>query len=977
VETHLRGVHLVRNILWGITLRRRGRTVSEREIHVRLWEIFKNVIFREKFEFEGTQFVDIKVEPTINGRPDIVIEAVEKTKARKLPLLVIETKRKVPYRDPRFDPYSIEVIKQAVGYANQMGAPYFATCNGEIMVVFETFTPGVPLIQRRLKQYEVFWEEEFARTVLKELVRFKLGVGKWLPLDDIFVERLRSFHRFITPFMLEALDGKLREDEKFREQYIRWLKSQMYEFSDKVNEMIAEQMSYVLMNKIAFYKTLESQIVYVDIDKLEKVEARNGEDFSEKLQEKFQKLMKKADYEGIFQPTILDSVSVPDKLVYHLNEFIKELSAYNLGKIRADVIGRVYEDLIPPDDRHRLGQYYTPPPIVDLIVELCIKSPNDKVLDPGCGSGSFLVKAYHKLRDLKKKENPFRKDEDLHQELLEQVYGVDINPFPAQLSSMNLAVRNLRVRSKHINLFPMDFFRVKQGMALLPEEFDVVITNPPYTRQEEMEYKDKIRETALTYSDGSKIDLDARAGIYAYFFTHSAKFLKDNGMMGQITSDTWLDVGFGEDLKRFFLEHFRIHSIIWYDVRAFEKPLVGTCITILEREDKSKSAREENTIKFVRIKKPIAIEDIVQITETAKKSLENEQFGVTLKTQGKLDPKDKWGIFLRAPTIYFKLRSHPKMIKLGDPEIARVRRGYTTGANKFFYLDENKIGVWGIEEQFLEPVVTSPKVVKMELAEGDIRKWVLMVHRPKEELSNLNVLKYIEDGEDAEIKIRGGRNKGKTVKGYHNLSTVKARRIWYSLPKRTPAPLLLSCKIWERFIVARNRINAQANKAFYEIRPSKEEDTDVLAGILNSTLTSFMAELQGRFYGGGVLELEVYECKDLPILNTEKLLKKERQRIETAFSKFCEAQNKGDSKLEQEANRELDNAVFDVLKLNKSERKQVYEGLESLRRMRLQRKEVDILVETAEKWKPRKRETRRRKIVEGKPSKRLDTWIER
>ncbi len=34
--------------------------------------------------------------------------------------------------------------------------------------------------------------------------------------------------------------------------------------------------------------------------------------------------------------------------------------------------------------------------------------------------------------------------------------------------------------------------------------------------------------------------------------------------------DTWLDVGFGEDLKRFFLDHFKMHSIIWYDVRAFE-----------------------------------------------------------------------------------------------------------------------------------------------------------------------------------------------------------------------------------------------------------------------------------------------------------------------------------------------------------------------------------------------------------------------
>ena len=71
---------------------------------------------------------------------------------------------------------------------------------------------------------------------------------------------------------------------------------------------------------------------------------------------------------------------------------------------------------------------------------------------------------------------------------------------------------------------------------------------------------------------------------------------------------------------------------------------------------------------------------------------------------------------------------------------------------------------------------------------------------------------------------------------------------------------------------------------------------------------------------------------------------------------------------------ELDNAVFDVFKLKENERKQVYEGLELLRGMRLQRKEVDVLVETAEKWKPHKKPKKERlKPVE--PSKRLDKWI--
>ena len=125
--------------------------------------------------------------------------------------------------------------------------------------------------------------------------------------------------------------------------------------------------------------------------------------------------------------------------MYQLNDFIEEIGTYNLAKIQSDILGRVYEELIPDVERHRLGQYYTPPPIVELIVEMCVKSPTDKVLDPGCGSGGFLVKAYHKLKDLKKKENPFREDAELHKELLNQVYGIDINPFPAQLSSINLS----------------------------------------------------------------------------------------------------------------------------------------------------------------------------------------------------------------------------------------------------------------------------------------------------------------------------------------------------------------------------------------------------------------------------------------------------------------------------------------------------------------------------------------------------------
>jgi len=945
-------------------------SVLERNIQIELYRILQNLVAK-KFSYNNIEFVGVRFEPTINGRPDLVVEAIEK--GRKIPLMVIETKRKVPYIDRKFDPYSIDVIRQASSYAVELGAPYFATCNGDVLVLFDTFTAGVPLPQRRLKHYKVSFDEEFAKMLLEDVCRFRIGVGKWLELDDVFLQRLRTFHTFITPFILESLNQQLREDPKFKEEYVRWLKSQLFEYSPEMNEKIAEQLAYMLMNRLIFYKTLEVQIP--SLHKLTKIETEDPKEFSERLIGFFNRVYKEVDYEAIFEHhPVLDKIPFSKKLIFALNDFIEELGTYNLAKIRSDIIGRVYEELIPDVERHRLGQYYTPPPIVELIIEMCIRSPDDKVLDPACGSGGFLVKAYYKLKDLKKKENPFADDNKLHEEILNQLYGIDINPFPAQLSSINLAVRNLKVPSRNINIIVSDFFKVKPSMGILPKEFDVVVTNPPYTRQEEMEYKKEVREEALTYLDGSKIPLDARAGIYAYFFTHSAKFLKEHGMMGQITSDTWLDVGYGEGLKRFLLDHFKICAIIWYDVRAFEKALVGTCITILEKEDESKVERDSNLVKFVRIKKPMLTEEIVKTIDNAKENFEDERIGVTVKKQKELKPEDKWGKYLRAPAIYYKILYHPKVTKLG--KVASIRRGITSGANEFFYLDKEKIKLWSIEEEYLKPIIVSPREKKIEIDLKDIDRWVLFVHKSKEELSGTNVLKYIQWGEEAETRIKGGTRGGTIVRGFHNLSTVKSRKLWYDVGEREPAPILRSRRIWEKCIYFLNKANALANDSLYEIQPHNRDYTKVLAGVLNSSLTAFTSELEGRFYGGGVLELEIYETENMTVINPEKLSEKERQKIEDAFSKVCEAQNKGDEKLEQEARKELDNAVFDVLGLSKDERRQVYEGLESLRRMRLQRKEVEVLVETAEKWKPVKK-PKREKIKPIEPSKRLDTWLKR
>jgi len=934
-------------------------SVPERNIQIELYRIIKNLITQE-FSSNNIELTGVKFEPTINGRPDLVIEAIEKGK--KLSLLVIETKRKVPFVDRKFDPYSKDVIRQASGYAVELGAPYFATCNGDVFVLFDTFTAGVPLPQRRLNHYKVSFDEEFARTILEEVCKLRTGLGKWLELDDIFLQRLRTFHTFITPFILKSLNQQLRDDLKFKEQYVKWLRSQLFEYSPKMNETIAEQLAYMLMNRLTFYKTLETQIS--SLTKLTKIDTEDSKVFSARLREVFDKVCKDVDYEAIFEPhSVLDRFLLPKKLIYTLNDFIEELGTYDLSKIRSDVIGRVYEELIPEAERHRLGQYYTPPPIIELITEMCIKSPNDRVLDPACGSGGFLVKAYHKLKDLKKKENPFAEDDKLHEEILNQIYGIDINPFPAQLSSINLAVRNLKVASRNINLVVSDFFKVKPSTGIIPKKLNVIVTNPPYTRQEEMEYKDQIREEALTYLDGSKIYIGAQAGIYAYFFTHSAKFLENKGRMGYITSTSWLEADFGKDLQKFFLDHFKILAIIAYQKRVFEKAAVNTVVVILEKADGKglQEERENNLARFVKLKQPMRIENITDFIESAEKDYDTTDIKIVVKKQKHLSEDTKWSKYLNAPKVYFKLLENPKMTRL--KEIAEIKRGVTTGANPFFILDKEKSAQWGVEESYLKPCIKSTQeAICIDFEEKDVKYYLLTVHSDKQELrkrGHFNVLSYIEYGEK---------------EGFNRRRTTENRKLWYDLGDLKPAPLLSTLNIWQRHLVLRNKADVLATHNLYEIRP-KIKNADALLGILNSSLTELFMEIHGRgVLGEGALAIMVYEMANLPILNPKEISNADQDKMNSVLVKLIEAQRKNDKVTETELKRNLDKIVFNTLGLNSREEREIYEGLESLKQMRFQRKEVNVLVETAEKWKPHKK-PKKEKISKLEPSKRLDRWI--
>ena len=127
-------------------------------------------------------------------------------------------------------------------------------------------------------------------------------------------------------------------------------------------------------------------------------------------------------------------------------------------------------------------------------------------------------------------------------------------------------------------------------------------------------------------------------------------------------------------------------------------------------------------------------------------------------------------------------------MRLGD--VAEVRFGIKTGANEFFYLDDQRIQEWGIEEQFLKPVIKSPRECRSILIDPSQLKFKLfMCGADRAALVGTAALEYIEWGES---------------EGFDQRPSCRARARWWDLGERFEPFGIIPCGYREVFIVYRN-----------------------------------------------------------------------------------------------------------------------------------------------------------------------------
>jgi len=651
---------------------------------------------------------------------------------------------------------------------------------------------------------------------------------------------------------------------------------------------------------------------------------------------------------------LVDTVPfVADEAVELWREMVEDVERYDFTRFDYEVIGRIFERLIAPDERHKLGQYFTPSYVVDLINAFCIRSVDDAVLDPGCGAGTFLVRAYSRLRRLDAGKN--------HEELLEQLWGIDIARYPAHMSVINLAARDLASTENYPKIIHDDFFKVfsqksqyefyrrsykvaglsTEKVQTAVPQFDAVVGNPPYTRQEEMEdlfpgLKDRAHSAIRR---DWKLEVSKRSSIYALFFLHGAAFVKEGGYLGLLTHSSWIDVDYGKYLQEFFLKHFKVIAILEPQVEHwFPAVDVNTSITILQRCNK-KAERSNNMVKFVQMKAPIseflpkyggeeermtAFENLARRIESADLLQEDDLWRIfpvkqsDLWNEGLDDEGNftgsKWGKYLRAPDIFFQIlkRGKEKLRQLAD--ITNVKRAFTSGANDFFYVmdvtddvaevelkqygispakkkllrlvEAGDGGRYVIEAEYLKPLVKSTRDIDSLTIDESITKFrVLIISDEKKALVGKHVLKYIRAGETQSFGT--GPRAGVPAKK----PSCVGRNPWYALDETNKGKFLWFMNITDTHSVPSNPSGFLADNRFYNINPLKPDHDELLFGLLNSMFTFLCAEIWGRqFAGRGIdsIDIKVYEVAQLPFLDPVAVTEDAATKIVNAIRKIAD-----------------------------------------------------------------------------------------
>lgn len=556
------------------------------------WDVFNDFYNREVIEEDSAIEGRVDYSFNINGIPKFLLEA----KALKVDL------------------DKAEWAKQAVTYGWNKGISWVILTDFEGLKIFNSdwrIDEPRPNLEFSFEEYLTRFDDLWllSRELIEKGELDKLA-AKW----GITAKRIKVSEKLAKDLVM------------WRELLARNFKQWNEGLSDTViDEAVQRILDRLIFIRVTEDRGLEQKVLWQMLHQWLAHE-RRPYNFMQELKPLFREFDKKYN-SSLFQPHIceeLETEGLPfEKIINDLYSGKEGGVKYRFDAIDSDVLGSIYEQYLghvqqkrskttEGDERKKQGIYYTPSYIVNFMVESTLgkaikgKSLNEideiKVLDPACGSGSFLIKAFDVLdayikdkRDDNRSADPLRRFEIL----TKNIYGVDLDGQAIEIARLNLLLKALAPGLKLPNLTA----NIKEGNSLIPEGdkklkpfnwqkeykevfnkggFDVIIGNPPYIK----EYTNKSAFNELHNSPYYQGKMD----IWTLFGCVAIDLLKDGGYLSLIAPNNWLTNAGASIFRDKILSEGQIIDFIDFgDFKVFKEAGIQTMIFVFRKNRPEKN----------------------------------------------------------------------------------------------------------------------------------------------------------------------------------------------------------------------------------------------------------------------------------------------------------------------------------------------------------------------------------------------------
>jgi adenine-specific DNA methylase len=528
------------------------------------------------------------------------------------------------------------------------------------------------------------------------------------------------------------------------------------------------------------------------------------------------------------------------------------------------------------------GGYYTPSFIAEFLTKWVFEIKPKVILEPSCGDGVFLAAIDKQFKD-----------------------NVTIDAFEIEKDEAQKAKVLLKASNKKLNLYVQDF--LEYSLKHTPDtcKYEAILGNPPFVRYQYLE--NKFQTEAESIFKKHELNFTKHTNLWVPFIISSITMLNPGGRLAMVIPSEILHVLHANELRKFLLDQCDKILIIDPEEIWFKNTLQGAVLIMAEKK-----------INILKKSKGLSIEPI---TNTCISKIDPSNL---FKNSNFINGDHLNGKWMKALLSNEELEIYNNILNYKNvnlfSKIASVDVGIVTGANNFFLVNRNTIDEFGLDKY------AYPMFGRSDHVPGVIYDEIQ--HRNNQDDMKPSYFLYFDelDFENFPQNIKNYILMGEK-EGLNKRYKCRVREPWYKVPSvySTPLALLKRCHDYPRLIL--NSINAYTTDTAYRIKTQGVSNEVFVFSFINS-LTALSSELEGRHYGGGVLELVPSEIENLiiPIYNNNvtKLLKKLNLNIKSRLSV--------DTIFEEQ-----DNIILNKIGLSKKEQDIIHNAYNKLR-LRRQRK---------------------------------------